>query len=153
MPLQHSFARLRRALKLIVVVSTVIAALVECYLATPYAPPVFFIAIIGFALLVFLGARLRRVAMPVLMAAMYVMPAIYLVFRDGEDFSLDVIWILPLLGLCLSDRGAWQWSLPKRWQWPLVTWSLIVAISWPIVFLRESDFALWILPLQRVSNT
>ena len=30
---------------------------------------------------------------------------------------------------------------------------MIVAIAWPIVFLREADFALWILPLQRVSNT
>ena len=30
---------------------------------------------------------------------------------------------------------------------------MIVAIAWPIVFLREADFALWILPLERVSNT
>ena len=137
----------------VVVASTVLAALVECYLATPYAPPVFFTSIIAFALLAALGSRIRGVAMPVVMAAMYVMPAIYLIFRDGEDFSLDIIWILPLLGLCLSDRGALAWSLPRRWQWPLVTWSMIVAISWPIVFLREADFALWILPLQRVSNT
>ena len=28
-----------------------------------------------------------------------------------------------------------------------------MAIAWPIVFLREADFALWILPLERVSNT
>jgi len=43
--------------------------------------------------------------------------------------------------------------LPPRWQWPLVTWAMLVAISWPIVFLREADFAPWILPLERVSNT
>ena len=64
-----------------------------------------------------------------------------------------VIWILPLLGLILADRGALDWSLPRRWHWPLMTWAVIVAIAWPIVFLREADFALWILPLQRVSNT
>jgi hypothetical protein len=34
-----------------------------------------------------------------------------------------------------------------------VTWSLIVAVSWPIVFLREVDFAPWILHLARVSNS
>ncbi len=28
-----------------------------------------------------------------------------------------------------------------------------MSITWPIVFLREADFALWILPLERVSNT
>ena len=53
----------------------------------------------------------------------------------------------------LSGKGALQWSLPARWQWPLITWAAIVAITWPIVFLREADFALWILPLERVSNT
>src|SRR4029453_7220267 len=42
---------------------------------------------------------------------------------------------------------------PRRWQWPLITWAMIVSIAWPIVFLREADFALWILPLARVSNT
>ena len=30
---------------------------------------------------------------------------------------------------------------------------MLVSIAWPIVFLREADFALWILPLERVSNT
>jgi hypothetical protein len=30
---------------------------------------------------------------------------------------------------------------------------MVVAVAWPIVFLRETDFALWVLPLERVSNT
>jgi hypothetical protein len=137
----------------IVIASTVVAALAEVYLATEYARPVFWIAIVGFFALAAIGQQVRRVAMPLLMAAMYVMPAIYLIFRDGEDFSLDIIWILPLLGICLSGPGVRQWSLPARWQWPLVTWAMLAAISWPIVFLREADFALWILPLERVSNT
>ena len=100
-----------------------------------------------------LGRVWRPVAMPVLMAALYVAPAILLVTRNARGYELDLVWILPLLGLILSDRGALEWSLPRRWQWPLITWAAIVAIAWPIVFLREADFALWILPLQRVSNT
>ena len=103
--------------------------------------------------MVIAGSRLRAGALPLLMAAMYLTPAIYLAWRGGEDFSLDSIWILPLLGLVLSGPGVWQWSLPARWQWPLITWSVLVSITWPIVFLREADFALWILPLERVSNT
>lgn len=139
--------------RVVVIVSTVLAALVEGFLATPYAPPVFFVAVGGFALLLFAGSRLRGGAMPILMAALYLMPAIFLAWRGGEDFSLDTIWILPLLGLILSGPGVWQWSLPSRWQWPLITWAVLVSIAWPIVFLREADFALWILPLERVSNT
>jgi hypothetical protein len=84
---------------------------------------------------------------------MYLSPAIMLALGLFTDFSKDIVWLLPLLGLCLSGSGARQWSLPARWQWPLVTWAMIVAIAWPIVFLREADFAVWILPLKRVSNT
>lgn len=137
----------------IVIASTVVAALVESYLSTQYAPPVYFISIIGFFVFALLGSRLRRIGLPLLMALMYLMPAIYLLFQDAEDFGLEIIWILPLIGWCLSGSGAWQWSLPRKWQWPLITWSMIVAITWPIVFLREADFNLWILPLPRVSNT
>jgi O-antigen ligase len=145
-----TFARLTRA---IVITSTVAAALLEADLATTYTPQVFWIALGGFGLLLAAGQRLRSIGLPIVMAALYLMPAIFLATLGDEGYGLDVIWILPLLGLILSDRGAWAWSLPSRWQWPLVTWSMLVAIVWPIVFLREADFAPWILPLARVSNT
>jgi hypothetical protein len=76
-----------------------------------------------------------------------------LAFGLYTDYSKDVVWLLPLIGLCLSGSMLRGWSLPARWQWPLITWALIVSIAWPIVALREADFALWILPLKRVSNT
>lgn len=139
--------------RVVVIASTVLVALVEGYLATPYAPPIYKIAVAGFVLLLVAGARYRAVAMPVLMASLYLMPAILMIFNGGEDFSLDTIWILPLLGLMLSGPGTLQWSLPRRWQWPLITWAMIVSITWPLVWLREADFAPWILPLERVSNT
>ena len=85
----------------VVIVSTVAAALAEAYLATS-APPVLWLALGGFILMVIAGSRLRAGALPILMAAMYLTPAIYLAWRGGEDFSLDSIWILPLLGLVLS---------------------------------------------------
>ena len=52
----------------IVVVSTVAAAFVEVYLATTYAPPVLWIALVGFVLLAIAGTRVRSSALPVLMA-------------------------------------------------------------------------------------
>lgn len=137
----------------IVIVSTVAAALLEAYLANTYTPQVFWLSLAGFVLTLVAGRRLRSPAMPVIMAALYLMPAVFLLTIGTPGYGLDVIWILPLLGLILSDRGAWDWSLPARWHWPLVTWSVLVSIAWPIVFLREADFAPWILPLERVSNT
>jgi O-antigen ligase len=143
-----------QVLRAVVVLSTIVAAFLEAHFATMYSPPmVWWIATAGFVLLLAAGSQLRAIAMPIVLASIYLTPAIFIATQGGSNYGLDVIWILPLLGLMLSDRGALQWSLPARWQWPLVTWSAMVAIAWPIVFLREADFALWILPLQRVSNT
>ncbi len=141
--------------RLLVIGSAAIAALVEAYFASAYAPEVLGIGVAGFALTLIAGNRLRSTAMPIVMAALYLTPAVMLVTfgERGRGYGVDVIWILPLLGLILSGRGALQWSLPDRWRFPLITWAAIVAIAWPIVFLREADFAPWILPLERVSNT
>jgi O-antigen ligase len=144
-----------QAARILVIVSTVLAAFTEGYLGsgTSLVPQVLWIGAAGFIVMLALGERWRSIAMPVLMASLYLTPAILYLAFNAVDYSLDSIWILPVLGLILSDRGALNWSLPDRWQWPLITWAVIVSIAWPIVFLREADFALWILPLQRVSNT
>ena len=136
----------------VVIASTVAAAFAELYLAEA-ARSIFWIALGGFVLLLAFGARFRPLALRVIMPAMYLSPAIMLALDLHTDFSKDIVWVLPLLGLCLSGGRLFEWSLPARWQWPLVTWAMIVSISWPIVLLRETDFALWILPLPRVSNT
>jgi O-antigen ligase len=141
-----------RAAKGIVIVSTVVAAFAELYLAE-VPPSIFWIAVLGFFGLLAFGVRVRSAALAVVMAAMYLSPAILLALRLNTDFSKDIVWVLPLLGLCLSGGRLLEWSLPSRWQWPLVTWAMLVSIAWPIVFLRETDFAPWIMPLPRVSNT
>ena len=131
------------------------AAITEAYLATWDARQVFWIALAGFAATLAAGHRYRHIALPVIMPLLYVMPAIYHVWIGYKEFGYDAIWLLPLLGLTLSSPTPLAWSLPKRWQWPLATWAAIVSISWPIVFLRESDFTWWvaIVPLERVSNS
>lgn len=144
-----------QAARLLVVLSTVAAAVAEAFLGsgTSYAPSVWWMAVIGFAAMMAIGRRWHSIAMPLLMAALYLTPAILYLTLGAVDYGLDAIWILPLLGLILSNRQALTWSLPDRWLWPLVTWAVIVAVAWPIVFLRELNFAPWILPLKRVSNT
>ena len=141
------------ATRVIVVASTVLAAFAEAYLATAYWPrQTIWLTTASLVVMAVIGSRVRSVALPAVLSMPYVMPALLLVWRGNENSSLDFFWMMPLLGLVLSGPGALGWSLPARWQWPLVTWAAIVAISWPIVFLRETDFALWVLPLN-VSNT
>ena len=141
--------------KIIVVLSTLAAAFVELHLTegiTPTGPALRWTTLAATAIAVIFGRRARGAIAGVILIAMYLMPAAYLALLDYEHFSLEIIWILPLLGLVVADRGAWQWSLPRSWRWPLVAWGMVVAVSWPIVFLRETDFRLWVLPLG-VPNT
>jgi O-antigen ligase len=141
--------------RLLVIASAAVATFAEAWQATTYTPEVFWLGIAGFGLLVTAGERLRSIALPIVMAALYLTPAILLTALGdrGRGYGLDAIWILPLLGLTLSGRGVLKWSLPGPWRLPLIIGAVIAAIAWPIVFLREVNFALWILPLARVSNT
>lgn len=139
--------------RVIVVASTVLAVAAETFIATYYAPQVRWIAVAGFVALLAAGQRLRSSAVPVLTASLFLAPAILLVSWGTRGYGVDVIWILPMLGLILSDRRAWtEWSLPERWQWPLITWATLAALAWPIVFLREADFTPAILTIEHEAS-
>lgn len=143
-----------RVTRAIVVASTMVAAFAQTYLATMYWPPqTIWLASASVVALAIAGNRLRSVALPAVLASIYFMPALLYVTRGGETFVLDFLWQMPLLGLTLSGHGAWRWSLPARWQWPLVTWSMIVSIAWPIIFLREVDFDLSLIAANIPNNS
>ena len=137
----------------IVVASAVLAAFAEIYLATWHSPPhVIWLASGSFVAMAAIGHRIRAFALPIVLAMSYLMPAILIGSGINENYSFDYAWLMPLAGLVVSGPGVWRWSMPLRWQPPLVIWSAIVAISWPIVFLRETDFSLAVLEMNP-SNT
>lgn len=57
------------------------------------------------------------------------------------DLTNGGIWLAPLLAVILADARARDWSMPRAWAVPLALWALCVAVTWPIVVLREADFA------------
>lgn len=128
----------------IVVASTALAGYAGGAIATPYFPPhTLWIVLAAAVLLAALGQHVRVVVLPVVLSVMYLFPALMIAWVGNENFSIEFVWVLPLLGLSLSGPGAWRWSLPAPWRWPLVTWAMIVALSWPIVYFREADFKWW----------
>ena len=132
--------------RVLVMASTALAAYAEAILATPWLPPqTIWIALAIAVVLAVAGDRVRFIALPVLLSLMYVLPALMIVWVGNENFSIEYVFLLPLLGLACSGPGAWRWSLPSSWQWPLITWAIIVSLTWPIVFMREADFRWWIL--------
>jgi len=135
-------------LRAFVLASTVLVVIAETYLATWHSPPhVIWIAGASLIVLAAIGHRVRAIAMPAVLALLYLLPAILIGWGINENYSFDYGWLMPMTGLMLSGPGLRRWSLPARWQWPLVTWAAIVALSWPIVFLRETDFDLDVLAM------
>ena len=45
------------------------------------------------------------------------------------------------------------WGFPGRWKAPLVLWALVLALSWPIIVLREVDFVPALLDNVYLSNS
>ncbi len=125
----------------VVIASTLVAAFVELYLATSlvYAP-LLPLAIAGFVTAFVAGAWWPGHVSAALLVLPYLARAAVLYSFGTEYEAVEIIWALPLLGLILSGRSAWRWHFPARFRWPLVAWSLLIAVSWPIVFLRELDF-------------
>ena len=105
----------------------------------------FWIALTGFACC-WRSVLVRADALPLMMAALYLPPPSAPDFQRRTDFSLDIIWILPLLGLILSGpaRGVGRCRHDGNGRCHVGDDR---RDRWPIVFLREADFAPWILPL------
>ena len=64
-----------------------------------------------------------------------------------------LVWIAAMLGVVLASGVTRGWQLPSRWRWPLVAVALVVAVGWPLVIWRETDFNLALLDNYRVANT
>ena len=132
----------------IVVASAILAVFAESYLATWYPPEWdIWAASAAFVVAAAIGHRWRSIAMPIVLSMLYLMPAILIAAGINENYSFDYIWLMPLTGLAVSGPGMQRWSLPSRWQWPLVTFAMLVAVSWPVVFMRETDFDLAVLAM------
>ena len=64
-----------------------------------------------------------------------------------------LVWIAAMLGVVLASGVTRGWQLPPRWRWPLIAVALVVAVGWPLVIWRETDFNLALLDNYRVANT
>src|SRR5688572_4061952 len=52
------------------------------------------------------------------------------------------LWLAAISGLVAGGLPWRSWTAPLAWRWPLLLWLLGVALSWPIIALRETDFSL-----------
>lgn len=141
------------ATKSAVVLSTLTAAWLLGWFGSAGFASLSTAALVAFVVALAAGTMARGVVSRVVLFAIYLSPAAFLVWTGRNHFTFEVVWMSALLGLMLAGRDAWRWHLPAPWRWPLLLWAFVVSVSWPIVLGREFDFAPWIEGLPRVSNT
>jgi hypothetical protein len=142
-----------RATKGIVIVSTIVAALAELAMAARLWGALLPMTIAATIAAGFAVRRARGWALKILLGLIYLAPACFVVLSGNDHFSYEIVWIAPLLCLLVVEPEARDWSIPSPWQLPLITWALVVSVSWPIIALREFDFSPWLMSVVNVPNT
>jgi len=143
----HRFSR-------IVVLCSVLAAVaLQTRLGAQNYGPLLWLVQAGLAAGFVAGRLAPGVATAIVLVCAYIAPVALGVNIGRYHSTFILMWIAPLLGVILSSGLARGWRLPPRWRWPLIAVALVVAIGWPIVVWRETDFNLALLDNYRVANT
>ena len=69
----------------------------------------------------------------------YIFPAVIILTYGRFYTEYGVVWTAAVLG-AMAPAVRSGWAVPLPWRAPLILWALTVALSWPIVVLREFDF-------------
>jgi hypothetical protein len=109
-----------------------------------HAPPrLVLVALAACPVLLYAGRRWREWAAGVVLAAGCLMPAVarMVITRPPEMLSW---WSLALFVVILAGSGL-RWHVPPLLRFPFIVWGLSIALSAPIVVLREFDLlAAWL---------
>jgi hypothetical protein len=127
------------AARVVVQGSLVAAVATGCWLL--FAEPALVALVAGVFSVAIVGAAFwfDRTSAVVLFLA-YTIGALALVV--GASFPAMSVWLSALAGLVVGGFSWRTWASPAEWRWPLVLWLLGIALSWPILALREAGVSL-----------
>lgn len=148
---------IERFTRIVVLTSAFVAAAWELDLGAQDWPPLLPVGIALFIVLTLAAARWGRSIVIALSAAGYIAPLTLLAAAGRFRAPLLAAWLLPMLGAVVTTAKSGRWSFPARWKVPLTFWALVVALSWPLIVWRESDFYLRLfhqaIPLNGLGNS
>jgi hypothetical protein len=131
-----------RLTKVIVLGSTLLAFVAHAWLLSSQHPWLWWVVAGAFALS--LGIARASLALgllaPLLLA--YTAPVVLMLSADSLDYNLIVVWLALLAGPIFGGSDWRRWHIPAWWTLALVAWAVILALTWPVIALREIDFSL-----------
>ena len=144
---------MERGAKLVTFVSMVIAVVVQSWFVSDGWPTVWPLTIAVFVITACVASVApERAAGPVLLFS-YIFPAVIILMYGRFYTEYGVVWMAAVLGVMAPGIGRSRWAVPLPWRAPLILWALTVALSWPIVVLREFDFAWTTLDEPRLASS
>jgi hypothetical protein len=128
------------ATKLIVFLSVATAILLEGFLAARAWPNQLPLTIAAFLVAASSGLVLADVAATIVLFFIFLMPAVLQIVHGNYSVYYGTIWLAALLGAIVPVSLRRGWAFPARWRAPLILWALTIALTWPVVVMREFDF-------------
>lgn len=129
-----------RVSKLIVIISNLTALWLLAHLVSRGIPPILVPAVVAFLLSCVSAALVGDIITTAVLSLVYFVPALCIFWFNNFIFSYYAIWLAALCGAMLPRSIGSEWAFPRPFSVPLVLWTLALALSWPIVVLRELDF-------------
>ena len=131
-----------RLAKTLVLTSAVLALCAHVALTTREHEWLWWVTAVAFGSSVALAWASLRLSLVAPLVLAYTAPAALMLLADTTDYSLIVIWLALLVGPVVVGSDWQRWRTPARWTIALAAWALILALSWPVIALREIDFSL-----------
>jgi hypothetical protein len=128
------------ATKLIVLLSVATAILLEAFLGARAWPNQLPLTIAAFFVTALSSLALAELSAAIVLFFVFLMPALLLVVHGDYSVYYGTIWLAALLGVIVPASVRQGWAFPARWKAPLVLWALTIALTWPVVVMRECDF-------------
>jgi hypothetical protein len=138
----NTVAPLELVTKVVVVVSMAAAIALWAVLVDRLWAELLPLTIGSFVAAACLSLAAEEMAACVVLFCAYFVPALFTVLHG--DFLPDyaTVWLAAMLGVVAPRCLRSSWAIPGRWKAPLILWALTIAVSWPVVALREFDFTL-----------
>jgi hypothetical protein len=131
-----------RLTKVIVLGSTLLAFAAHAWLLSSQHPWLWWVvaAAFGTSLAIARASLTLGLVGPLLLA--YTAPVVLMQSADSLDYNLIVVWLALMAGPIFAGSDWRRWHTPAWWTLALVAWAVILALTWPVIALREIDFSL-----------
>ena len=100
-----------------------------------------------------LGTTSDALGVALVLLFAFIVPGAVLAAHGRYANEYSVIWRVALFGAMAPRLVHSGWSLPRRWRPALILWASTIAVSWPIVAVREIDGHLSLLQNTVLSNS